>query len=53
MELQALCKKAARLIECGKLQDVIAALNGFGVKAVVQLKPADYEAFSDKLQALE
>lgn len=49
MNIHTLCLRAAKLIECGKLKEVINALDCFGVRAVVQLMPADYMAFSDKL----
>lgn len=49
MNINILCLRAARLIERGKLREVITALDFFGVRAVVQLMPADYKAFADKL----
>ncbi len=53
MNNRDLCIRTARLIERGKLQEIVNILNSFGVFAVVQLKPEQYTAYSDKLSETE
>lgn len=45
-------KAGATLIDAGKMPQLIALLGKFGVQAVTQLKPEQFNAFADEMRAL-
>lgn len=52
MNIHTLCLKAARLIKCGKIREVINALEYFNVRAVIHLQPEQFSDFADKLDLI-
>lgn len=50
--LDDLGRAGAALIDAGKMPQLIALLGKFGVQAVTQLKPEQFNAFSDEMKAL-
>lgn len=45
-------RAGAALIDAGKMPQLIALLGKFGVQAVTQLKPEQFNAFADEMRAL-
>lgn len=45
-------RAGATLIDAGKMPQLIALLGKFGVQAVTQLKPEQFNAFADEMKAL-
>ena len=45
-------RAGAALIDAGKMPQLIALLGKFGVQAVTQLKPEQFNAFADEMKAL-
>lgn len=50
--LDAIVQAGARLVEAGLMNQVIALLGKYGVQAVNQIQPPQYEAFAAELRAL-
>ena len=50
--LESISRAGAGLVDAGKMPDIMAALKKFGVQAITQLKPEEYEAFAAELRAL-
>lgn len=50
--LDAIVQAGARLVEAGQMNQVIALLGKYGVQAVNQIQPPQYEAFAAELRAL-
>lgn len=46
------CQAAARLVEAGKMNDILNALKSFNVAAVTQLSPEQLPAFAAQITAL-
>lgn len=46
------CQAAARLVEAGKMNDILNALKAFNVAAVTQLSPEQLPAFAAQITAL-
>lgn len=46
------CTAAAKLVEKGKMPDILAILNSFGVSAVTQLSATQLPAFAEKITAI-
>ena len=52
LTLDDLGRAGATLIDAGKMPQLIALLNKYGVQAVTQLQPAQFGPFADELRAL-
>lgn len=52
IDLNTLCESGARLVEQGKMEQVINLLGKYGVQAINQLAESNYEAFAADLRAL-
>ena len=50
--LEAISRAGAGLVDAGKMPDIMAALKKFGVQAITQLKPEEYESFAGELRTL-
>ena len=50
--LDDICNAGAKLVEQGMMNQVIALLGKYGVQAVNQIKPEQYEAFAGELRKL-
>lgn len=50
--LDAICNAGAKLVEQGQMNQVIALLGKYGVQAVNQIRPEQYEAFAADLRGL-
>ena len=50
--LGKVCTATAKLIAKGKLPDIIAILNSFGVRAVTQLNDTQLPEFAEKITAI-
>lgn len=50
--LDDICNAGAKLVEQGMMSQVIALLGKYGVQAVNQIKPEQYEAFAGELRTL-
>lgn len=52
VSLDAIINAGAGLVEKGKMAQVVALLGKYGVQAVNQLQPAQYDAFANELRTL-
>lgn len=52
LTMDDLGRAGATLIDAGKMPQLIALLNKYGVQAVTQLQPAQFGPFADELRAL-
>lgn len=50
--LDAICNAGAKLVEQGQMNQVIALLGKYGVQAVNQIRPEQFEAFAADLRGL-
>ena len=50
--LDAICNAGAKLVEQGQMNQVIGLLGKYGVQAVNQIKPEQFEAFAADLRGL-
>lgn len=52
IDMNALSRAGAGLIDQGKMQDVLAVLGRYGVQVITQLREDQYESFAADLRAL-
>lgn len=52
IDLNAISRAGASLVDSGRMPEVLAVLKDFGVEAITQLRPDAYPAFADRLRAL-